>query len=348
MGRTDEAQFFLELIAEWRRLGARVTVEPGAETRGNGTQGNYEGASVHHTASVTSLAKPNPTRSLLIDGRSDLSGPLCNVTGPACAENDPWLHVIAFYPANHAGASGGSSMGPMPVTSLFNPRTVGLEIDYAGSTPMLPGQYKAALIFARGIANVLERSTEYIRAHAETSITGKWDPGYAPGKTIDMAAFRRDAAAYTATAPGGLSVADINSIQAGLDAILTELRGPNLAGWPTTRFGVAAQPKLTLVDYLRNIDRELNSLLAVGGRPVPAEKADTTFGQVLSTRALAEQILVQAKVAATRVIEVDASKIDMSKVAVAAPASGTVQLSDAQMNRLADLVADRLATRLAS
>jgi hypothetical protein len=31
---------------------------------------------------------------------------------------------------------------------------------------------------------------ERIRAHAETSVTGKWDPGWSSGQTINMAAFR--------------------------------------------------------------------------------------------------------------------------------------------------------------
>jgi hypothetical protein len=201
MARTDAVQFFLELAAEWRRLGAEVTFEPGWERRGNGQSARYEGGIVHHTASFSSFTNPFPTRSLLINGRSDLPGPIANVGGPVCPVDRPRLHIIAAHPANHAGASGGRSMGPLPVTRLFNPTVVGLEIDYAGLTPMIGGQYKAALIFTRGLANVLRRSVEYIRAHAETSVTGKWDPGYANGRTLDMAVFRRDAANLT---PGSL------------------------------------------------------------------------------------------------------------------------------------------------
>jgi hypothetical protein len=199
MGRTDEVQFMLECVAEWRRLGARVTFEPGWERRGNGLRGNYEGALVHHTATPSSAVRPNPTRALLLTGRPDLTGPLCNVTGPWCEAGDPWLHVVAAFPANHAGASGGPSMGPLPKTSLFNPRVMGLEVDYAGTAPMAAGQRAAAFIFMQGTTRVLRRSIEYARAHAETSVTGKWDIGRASGKTEDMAAFRRDAAAYTLT-----------------------------------------------------------------------------------------------------------------------------------------------------
>jgi hypothetical protein len=198
MGRRDAVQFTLECVAEWRRLGAHVTFEPGWETRGNGTSANYEGCNVHHTATPSSPSRPFPTRNMLINGRSDLPGPLCNVAEPVGENDRPHLHVIAAHPANHAGASGGPGTAPMPVTRLFNPRSFGDEIDYGGNVPMTPGQRRAALIFGRGVTTVLRRPTDYIRAHAETSVTGKWDPGYAPGKTIDMATFRRDAANLTA------------------------------------------------------------------------------------------------------------------------------------------------------
>jgi hypothetical protein len=196
MGRTDAVAFTSQLVAEWRRLGAEVTLEPGWDVRGNGYGANYEGAIVHHTGFGSSEANPFPARNTLINGRPDLTGPLCNSAGPWCTPDRPRVHVISARPANHAGASGGRSMGPLPVTGLFNPRVWGHEIDYGGNVAMAPGQYVAALIVARGVANVLGRSTEYVRAHAETSVTGKWDPGYATDKTIDMAAFRRDAANF--------------------------------------------------------------------------------------------------------------------------------------------------------
>lgn len=192
MGRRDAVQFTLEWAAEARRLGAIVDFLPGWETRGNGQAANYTGAVVHHTAFLSSQASPFPAERTLTTGRVDLPGPLCNVAGPWCPESAPRLVVVAAHPANHAGASGGRSMGPLPVTTLFNPRVFGLEIDYAGLSPMSAGQHRAALIFGRALCNVLQVSSEYVRGHAETSITGKWDPGHAPGKTIDLAALRAE------------------------------------------------------------------------------------------------------------------------------------------------------------
>jgi hypothetical protein len=202
MGRTDEVAVCLAVNARMRQLDSRIkiTAEAGWETRGNGLSGNYEGGIVHHTATPSSAARPFPTQTMLRTGRSDLPGPLCNYAGPYCTTGAPWIHLMAAFPANHAGASGGRSMGPLPVTTLFNPRVLGLEIDYAGLTPMSDGQLYVAKLWSRAVADVLGRSTEYTRAHMETSITGKWDPGYANGRTIDMAAFRRGAATIT---PGG-------------------------------------------------------------------------------------------------------------------------------------------------
>jgi hypothetical protein len=189
----------IEVVARMRQYlpALVVSYEPGWERRGNGTSANYDFANVHHTATPTSLDRPFPTQALLRDGRVGLSGPLCNDAGPACTVERPRLHVVAAHPANHAGASRAS--GPVPALSLYNPRTRGLEIDYAGTVPMLAGQLLVAHVWTRANADVLAGgNVEHVRAHAETSVTGKWDPGYAPGRTIDMGAFRRAAAALVA------------------------------------------------------------------------------------------------------------------------------------------------------
>ena len=176
----------------FRAYGVRVTFEPGWEDRGNGQSSAYEGAIVHHTATGFSNTRPQ----ILVSGRSDLAGPLCNFAGLT----DGGIHVIAANPANHAGASGGRSMGPLPTTASFNRRVLGLEIVYPGTEPMTDAQYRTALVFAIATRQVFGRpSMEWTRAHAETSVTGKWDPGWAPGKTIDMNVFRRDAAALEAS-----------------------------------------------------------------------------------------------------------------------------------------------------
>jgi hypothetical protein len=162
-----------------------VKYHVGWEKRGNGQTSAYQGLIWHHTA--TNYLNDPP--SILWDGRPDLDGPLCNSSGNA----DGSVTIIAANPANHAGASGGKSMGPLPRTNTFNKCVWGHEIVYPGDKPMTPAQYHAALVLGGVISGILKRPTaEWCRGHAETSVTGKWDPGYAPGKTVDLNAMRRD------------------------------------------------------------------------------------------------------------------------------------------------------------
>jgi hypothetical protein len=171
-----------EINARLRAAGIIVHEWPGWESRGNGQSSVYEGGLVHHTATGFGSAP-----AVLVDGRPDLAGPLCNYAGNA----DGSITVIAAHPANHAGASGGRSMGPLPVTSLFNKRVLGLEIVYPGTVAMRTAQYRTAGIWSRIVVDVCGHSDiQRARAHAETSVTGKWDPGDAPSRTINMAAFR--------------------------------------------------------------------------------------------------------------------------------------------------------------
>lgn len=69
--------------------------------------------------------------------------------------------------------------------------------------------------------------------------------------------------------------------------VQTQLRGENLAGWPSWRYHEtdANRSSLTLVDYTRSIDRKVNSMLNLDGRPIDPAVADDLFGQVLSLRA---------------------------------------------------------------
>jgi hypothetical protein len=181
----------LEVNARLRAAGITVREASGWQSRGNGQTSAYEGGLVHHTATGYGIALPGTgVGNLLINGRPDLRGPLANYAG----NDDGSITVIAAHPANHAGASGGRSMGPLPVTSLFNRRVMGLEIVYPGTSPMRDAQYRSALVWSKAVADVCGGGDiERVRAHAETSITGKWDPGFAPNRTIDMAAFRNAA-----------------------------------------------------------------------------------------------------------------------------------------------------------
>jgi hypothetical protein len=221
-----------EINARLRAHGITVLEWAGWESRGNGQTSAYEGGLVHHTATSYGFAP-----SVLVNGRTDLTGPLCNYSG----NEDGSVTVIAAHPANHAGASGGYSMGPLPVTSTFNRRVMGLEIVYPGTAPMRPAQYHTANVWARIVADVCGGGNiQSIRAHAETSVTGKWDPGYAEGHTIDMNAFR--AASINPEDDMPLTDDDVNRIATavgneikdkvlnGADDVRTLFSGPDKSG----------------------------------------------------------------------------------------------------------------------
>lgn len=166
-----------------------VSFEPGWECRGNGQVfpgGQPQGLLVHHTGSGYGAGL-----SILIGGRPDLDPPLCN----ACLYPDGRVHIIAAHPANHAGASGGRSMGPLPTTTLFNRCVWGVEIMFPGITPWTEAQYRSARVLGGVIGGILHRpNAEWVRSHAECSITGKWDvgAGRGPGISFDMNRFRRE------------------------------------------------------------------------------------------------------------------------------------------------------------
>ncbi|MDQ3223153.1 MAG: N-acetylmuramoyl-L-alanine amidase [Gemmatimonadota bacterium] len=163
---------------------------PGSwEGRGNGQTSRYKGLVVHHTA-----GNFGRDYSTLYNGRSDLPGPLCNTSG----NEDGSVTMIAAHPANHAGASGGWDTAPLPRTSSFNAEVWGHEICYPGTVPMRDAQYRTATILGRVVCDVLGVPESHIKFHQGTSVTGKWDPGYANGKTYDIAAFRREAASVQA------------------------------------------------------------------------------------------------------------------------------------------------------
>jgi hypothetical protein len=286
-----------EIVNRLRARGIVVHEWAGWQSRGNGQSEAYVGGLVHHTATAYGMAP-----AILVDGRSDLAGPLCNFAG----NHDGTLTVIAAGPANHAGASGGRSMGPLPVTTSLNRRVVGLEIVYPGASPMTAAQYRTACVWARVVADVCGGGNiESVRAHAETSVTGKWDPGYAPGKTIDMARFRQDAA-------GAQGADDLTPDERdALYDIRQQLTGSRpvgqFAGWPSR---VDPNVKLTVTDYVTWIDKATNE----------------------ANKALADQ---QAQLAEVRARLIDAqTRLD-------ALASGGVD-----EDVLAAKVADRLVTQL--
>lgn len=172
-----------------RARGVFVHFADGYQGRGNGSNWNGpQGGIMHHTASAYGKALPGTgIYNVLCNGRPDLDGPLCNSAG----NDDGSITIIAAYPANHAGAAGGDWARPFPDTRSFNNMVWGHEIVYPGVSPMTPAQWSSMVILGQVLCQLLNRGPEWIKGHYETSVDGKWDPGFAEGKWIDMNEVRR-------------------------------------------------------------------------------------------------------------------------------------------------------------
>ncbi|GAA4852347.1 peptidoglycan recognition protein family protein [Saccharopolyspora rosea] len=165
-----------------RAAGITVVTTPGWEQRG--VRGAFAPVGVlnHHTATRSSAARPAPTVNVCVEGRPDLSGPLCHLLIGA----DGTVHVIAAGRANHAGKARAS--GPNPAGD-GNTLYIGVEWDYSGDEAPSQAQYDTAVRVSAALLRHLGRPPEAARGHRETSVTGKVDPGH-----VDLDRFRADVA----------------------------------------------------------------------------------------------------------------------------------------------------------
>ncbi|MGL4339920.1 MAG: peptidoglycan recognition protein family protein [Rhodoglobus sp.] len=148
-----------------------------------------QGVLIHHTAGALATKKaPHPSLQTIIEGRSDLPGPLSQVL----IDWNGVCWVVAAGRSNHAGVAVASGRVPGgDGNSLY----VGIEIDYA---PQLgqhasKAQRKSSVLAAAAIVSRLgpkgrRHGRKFVSAHKETSVTGKIDPLY----LMDMAEFRRE------------------------------------------------------------------------------------------------------------------------------------------------------------
>lgn len=193
MPYNNAVQMIRDIANGVAKYGVNIVWAPGWENRGNGSQwapGGPKGFVNHHTAGGNNIYLDQN----LISGVPGLSGPLCNFAGLY----DGDLAVVAAYPANHAGASGGWDTAPLPVTGWFNQQVLGIEMQYNGISRMPPEQYRTMTIVNKVAQEVLGWPVSQIcsKNHQGTSIEGKWDMGYdRRGYTYDIAQIRRDIAA---------------------------------------------------------------------------------------------------------------------------------------------------------
>ena len=100
--------------------GLKVAVVPGWEARGRAEMGSVLGVMCHHTA--TPRTGNMPTLQTLIDGRSDLPGPLSQLG----LGRDGTFYVVAAGRCNHAGN------GVWQGLTAGNSNFIGIEAENTG------------------------------------------------------------------------------------------------------------------------------------------------------------------------------------------------------------------------
>jgi hypothetical protein len=111
------------LVDAARATGYRVVEVDGWRTRGHGAMRLVEGVVGHHTGTPASAPGDYPSLNVVINGRSDLAGPLCNLG----LGRDGTIYVVAAGCAWHAGASAWA--GFLDVNDEF----LGIEAESAGT-----------------------------------------------------------------------------------------------------------------------------------------------------------------------------------------------------------------------
>lgn len=190
-------RFLTDLADVLRNAGLRVVEIDGWKTRGRPPEtGEFDprGILQHHTgardADVTSTMDDHDYAVWLATvGRPDLPPPLCQIS----TGRDGTIYVCAAGRANHAGVAKAS--GPMP-SGDGNALYIGNENQNTGTEGWGSKQLAAMILADVAISKAYGFPADHTRAHWETSVTGKWDPGDPKGiplgdkLVMDMDRFR--------------------------------------------------------------------------------------------------------------------------------------------------------------
>ncbi|WBA44286.1 peptidoglycan recognition protein family protein [Hymenobacter canadensis] len=175
-----------------KSAGLKVALVEGWEERGRGDVGPTHGVICHHTA--TNDKRGNmPTLRTLLEGRSDLPGPLAQLG----LGRDGTYYVLAAGRCNHAGK------GIWQGLTNGNANFIGIEAENTGRANDFPWPAVQLDAYHRGVAAILKyigKSATFCAAHKEYArpLGRKSDP------VFDMVQFRREVTAIldgTAPAP---------------------------------------------------------------------------------------------------------------------------------------------------
>jgi hypothetical protein len=171
-----------------RAAGLNVVEIGGWQNRGHGNMSDIRGVLLHHTAG--SASGNYPSQNVVVNGRTGLPGPLCNL---GLARDGTWI-VVAAGLAYHAGTGYVSWCG----RDNGNNHLIGVEAESTGRGDWTPAQLDS---YPRGVAALLRYlglGRDRALAHKEWAPSRKIDPAGWPG---DMARFRTDVGIYIAN-PG--------------------------------------------------------------------------------------------------------------------------------------------------
>jgi peptidoglycan hydrolase-like protein with peptidoglycan-binding domain len=179
------------LLQVLQDAGLKVAPVDGWENRGDGDVGKTMGVICHHTAGPRNGNMPS--LQTLLDGRSDLPGPLAQLG----LGRDGTYYVIAAGRCNHAGK------GKWQGITTGNTSFIGIEAENTGLSNDTPWPDVQLDAYRRGVAAILMhigKTAEFCAGHKEYALPAgrKTDPDF------DMDAFRAGVAAIlngTAPAP---------------------------------------------------------------------------------------------------------------------------------------------------
>lgn len=170
-----------------RGAGLKVAEVPGWQNRGRGDVGRIAGVICHHTAGPRHGNMPS--LQTLIQGRSDLPGPLCHLG----LGRDGTFYVVAAGRANHAGK------GEFRNITQGNSRFIGIEAENTGLPNDSPWPAIQVEAYQRGVAAILKFlkcEADFCIGHREYAGKRKSDPDF------DMDEFRRGVLSFlTGTTP---------------------------------------------------------------------------------------------------------------------------------------------------
>lgn len=159
--------------------GLKVAEVEGWAHSGRAEMGTVQGVMVHHT--VGPKLGNMPSLKTLINGRSDLPGPLCNL---GLGRDGTW-YVVAAGRANHAG------VGSWKRVRTGNSSFIGIECENTGRADDLPWPAVQMDALRRGCAELLRHSARDVSwciGHKEFALPA----GRKPDPLFDMVSFRRE------------------------------------------------------------------------------------------------------------------------------------------------------------